>query len=316
MDKENLDSSKCDFQICKNPENTAAYIVWCEEEHTLTQLLRQCRSYKLIFICMYKGTLNKLYIDRGKFSLDEFSLSSTIVAFNQTTREGGRGCPLYDERQAFFGKEDYNVTLVNLGKRPIPPPTSLAPSPANVQLTFYFVMFAFCLLLLLAVVWFIFNYIKRCHQMVVRRHRQVHEQSVTRKAINKCPVKAYKKSKLASSALEASEDADRCAICLEDYKVKDSLRELPCKHLFHKVCVDPWLLEKRTCPLCKKNIVSECQEQTQVTTNVEMVEQSLETVYEVDEEAEVASSSFAEEQQTQSSVTGTISVSEENGNDN
>ena len=37
------------------------------------------------------------------------------------------------------------------------------------------------------------------------------------------------------------------------------------------------------------------------------MEQSLETVYEVDEEAEVASSSFAEEQQTQSSVTGTYS---------
>ena len=30
---------------------------------------------------------------------------------------------------------------------------------------------------------------------------------------------------------------------------------LICRHEFHKSCVDPWLLEHRTCPICKTNIL-------------------------------------------------------------
>lgn len=30
---------------------------------------------------------------------------------------------------------------------------------------------------------------------------------------------------------------------------------LLCRHLFHKSCVDPWLLDHRTCPMCKMNIL-------------------------------------------------------------
>ena len=51
-------------------------------------------------------------------------------------------------------------------------------------------------------------------------------------------------------------EEDRCAICLEDYKPRDVIRQLYCNHEFHKSCVDPWLYDKRTCPLCKVDIVT------------------------------------------------------------
>ncbi|THU63198.1 hypothetical protein C4D60_Mb01t13190 [Musa balbisiana] len=45
-----------------------------------------------------------------------------------------------------------------------------------------------------------------------------------------------------------------CCICLSAYDDGVELRELPCKHHFHRACVDKWLFINATCPLCKYNI--------------------------------------------------------------
>lgn len=50
-------------------------------------------------------------------------------------------------------------------------------------------------------------------------------------------------------------EAECCAVCIEPYKAADVVRLLPCRHEFHKICVDPWLLEHRTCPMCKMDIL-------------------------------------------------------------
>jgi len=48
---------------------------------------------------------------------------------------------------------------------------------------------------------------------------------------------------------------ESCAICLDDFKVDEELRLLPCKHAFHKSCVDPWLAKSsELCPMCKQSI--------------------------------------------------------------
>lgn len=41
-----------------------------------------------------------------------------------------------------------------------------------------------------------------------------------------------------------------CAICTEDFRLRTWVRRLPCAHIFHPRCIDPWLLEfASTCPL-------------------------------------------------------------------
>lgn len=41
-----------------------------------------------------------------------------------------------------------------------------------------------------------------------------------------------------------------CAICTEDFRMRTWVRRLPCVHIFHPRCIDPWLLEfASTCPL-------------------------------------------------------------------
>ncbi|XP_010251297.1 PREDICTED: E3 ubiquitin-protein ligase RNF13-like [Nelumbo nucifera] len=42
-----------------------------------------------------------------------------------------------------------------------------------------------------------------------------------------------------------------CVVCLENFKVGDKCRLLPCKHSFHANCVDSWLLKTPVCPICR-----------------------------------------------------------------
>jgi len=53
---------------------------------------------------------------------------------------------------------------------------------------------------------------------------------------------------------DMDEDEDCCAICLVIYKEGDELRSLPCKHDFHKSCVDAWLGNNASCPACRYSL--------------------------------------------------------------
>jgi len=53
-----------------------------------------------------------------------------------------------------------------------------------------------------------------------------------------------------------STEAD-CVLCLETFKADDELRVLPCKHYFHKDCIDKMFASRRfrprSCPNCRSN---------------------------------------------------------------
>ncbi|KAF2450602.1 hypothetical protein P171DRAFT_142759 [Karstenula rhodostoma CBS 690.94] len=48
-----------------------------------------------------------------------------------------------------------------------------------------------------------------------------------------------------------------CPICLDDFEPKESqVRELPCRHIFHIDCIDPFLLNNSSlCPICKQSVL-------------------------------------------------------------
>lgn len=46
---------------------------------------------------------------------------------------------------------------------------------------------------------------------------------------------------------------NKCTICLDDFTEQTSVRKMDCNHVFHKKCIDKWLLEYNyKCPMCRK----------------------------------------------------------------
>lgn len=49
-------------------------------------------------------------------------------------------------------------------------------------------------------------------------------------------------------------DCVRCVICMGEFKIGDALRFLPCVHIYHKECIDDWLMRSFTCPSCMEPV--------------------------------------------------------------
>jgi hypothetical protein len=76
---------------------------------------------------------------------------------------------------------------------------------------------------------------------------------VQREVIDRINVFTFSREE--GGAEEEDEDSTRsCCICLEAFDEGDQLRMLPCLHDFHTGCIDPWLKQNCTCPLCKEDV--------------------------------------------------------------
>lgn len=57
------------------------------------------------------------------------------------------------------------------------------------------------------------------------------------------------------SALKGSKQGLECSVCLSKFEDVEILRLLPkCRHAFHIECIDQWLEEHATCPLCRNRV--------------------------------------------------------------
>lgn len=45
-----------------------------------------------------------------------------------------------------------------------------------------------------------------------------------------------------------------CSVCLEQFKDGESVKELPCRHLYHPTCIEKWLPGHGNCPTCRKDV--------------------------------------------------------------
>ncbi|XP_062183248.1 E3 ubiquitin-protein ligase EL5-like [Phragmites australis] len=71
-------------------------------------------------------------------------------------------------------------------------------------------------------------------------------------AVAAFPTRAFAAAPRGSGASDSSDADSQCVVCLAEYREKDVLRTLPsCGHNFHMACIDMWLEQNSTCPVCR-----------------------------------------------------------------
>ncbi|KAF8357785.1 hypothetical protein PRIPAC_92780 [Pristionchus pacificus] len=108
-----------------------------------------------------------------------------------------------------------------------------------------FVSISFIILMVISLAWLVFYYVQRFRYAHAKDRLQRRLFNAAKKALTRMPTKTVKTGDVEGD----------CAICIDPYLNGDIVRILPCKHVYHKTCIDPWLLDHRTCPMCKVDIL-------------------------------------------------------------
>ncbi|XP_044283471.1 E3 ubiquitin-protein ligase RNF128 [Varanus komodoensis] len=164
----------------------------------------------------------------------------------------------------------------------------------------FFVSVSFFIVTAATVGYFIFYSARRLRLARAQNRRQKRLKADAKKAIQQLQLRTLKQGDK-----ETGPDADNCAVCIEVYKPNDVVRILICNHVFHKNCIDPWLLEHRTCPMCKCDILKALGIEVDVEDQEESFQPSVSngpsnipSVNEEDSHSETASSGYASVQGT------------------
>ncbi|XP_041670162.1 E3 ubiquitin-protein ligase RNF6 [Cheilinus undulatus] len=77
-----------------------------------------------------------------------------------------------------------------------------------------------------------------------------HPRGLTKEQIDNLSTRTYGQASLEGELGRA------CSVCINEYAQGNKLRRLPCSHEFHIHCIDRWLSENNTCPICRQPILA------------------------------------------------------------
>lgn len=139
----------------------------------------------------------------------------------------------------------------------------------------YLLSIAFFVVTAASVTYFIFLSASRLYRL--RRHQR-NERRLKSKA--KKAIRCLQVRTLTRDDEEANSESHMCAVCIESYRMGDVVTVLTCDHIFHKTCIEPWLLEKRTCPMCKCDILKALgvEEESKETVSAQLPDTTIITV--------------------------------------
>jgi len=151
----------------------------------------------------------------------------------------------YQILQVLKDKVDYENIFLKVSKG--------APTVGFEKIIVIVICLAFLVLLTISLAWVIFYYVQRFRLLHQQYRDQKKQEQLMRKALDALKVEIL----TSSSEIVRNSDETCCAICIDNFEAKDVVRHLTCCHLYHKKCIDPWLMEKGTCPQCKVDILKQ-----------------------------------------------------------
>ncbi|XP_074863726.1 E3 ubiquitin-protein ligase RNF128 isoform X2 [Carettochelys insculpta] len=164
----------------------------------------------------------------------------------------------------------------------------------------FFVSVSFFIVTAATVGYFIFYSARRLRVARAQNRKERQLKADAKKAIGHLQLHTLKQGDK-----EIGPEGDSCAVCIEVYKTNDVVRILTCNHLFHKTCIDPWLLEHRTCPMCKLDILKALGVEVDIEDGAESFQTTVSneasnraSLNEEDNRSETASSGYASVQGT------------------
>ncbi|XP_043112429.1 RING finger protein 148 [Puntigrus tetrazona] len=114
----------------------------------------------------------------------------------------------------------------------------------------YALSFTFIGVTIITMFYFAFLFFKRMYRNKQLRMQQMEMKRENEKAIAKLEVRT-----LRTGDPEVDSEDVSCVVCTDSFKHHEQVTVLPCRHLYHKKCIEPWLLEHPTCPMCKFHIL-------------------------------------------------------------
>ncbi|XP_065703003.1 E3 ubiquitin-protein ligase RNF128 isoform X2 [Patagioenas fasciata] len=177
-------------------------------------------------------------------------------------------------------------------------------SPWMNQYSIFFISVSFFIVTAATMGYFVFYSARRLRIARAQSKKQRQLRGRAKKAIEQLQLRTLKQGDK-----ETGSDGDSCVVCIEPYKPNEVVRILTCNHLFHKNCIDPWLLEHRTCPMCKCDILTALGIEVDVEEGAESAQPTVSSgtpnasaVNEEDNSSETASSGYASVQGADESV--------------
>jgi len=76
------------------------------------------------------------------------------------------------------------------------------------------------------------------------------DENVVKKGLSKPQIDRFK----TRTFITSTESCKTCNVCISDFEMGDRLRKIKCGHEFHTHCIDTWLKDNITCPICKKEM--------------------------------------------------------------
>ncbi|XP_032303313.1 E3 ubiquitin-protein ligase RNF130 isoform X4 [Coturnix japonica] len=197
-----------------------------------------------------RGGPTLLRIDRGRYGQDSPKVEVKGLLVTPVPINGGTGDIVAVMITESKVKEILNYLEKNISVLMAIAVGSRVPLKNFSRGSLVFVSISFIVLMIISSAWLIFYFIQKIRYTSARDRNQRRLGDAAKKAVGKLTTRTVKKGDK-----ETDPDFDHCAVCIESYKQNDVVRILPCKHVFHKACVDPWLSEHCTCPMCKLNIL-------------------------------------------------------------